>query len=344
MLAKSFSSLRSKLPLEDKKMKNEFWSVFCPSPSPDWYLAGTYLKMSVLRFSCQVYRKRSLRSHILIGKLHLVWHASSSPWSSSATSSLFKMAATAVSINRRDVTANWSFIGLLPATSQTVTFGERSSDRLETVLAWSGDPPDSLGPSSPGIWPTSSLSPSRGRRVVCLLPSSSFSRISLLVKVVRSLRYSSHSLSVHSWVDWIGFSQDSDASTFRYLPEKTWHLGSRLLSSGFHRMWPIEKGGQIKPVLASLIPVVPLTLPGGLLPDFSRCQFSGHSGEDALHHPLLCLWPLLFAFLWVMSETSWTLEKHIRNDSSGFSKASRSLQWCHNFENFDPEITDCYRV
>ena len=140
-----------------------------------------------------------MRSHIPIRKLHHVRHASSSPWSSSVTSSFLKMAAVAVAVSiiRRDVIANWSFICLLPASAQIVTFGEGSSGRLETALACSGDPPDSIGPTSPRIWLTSYFDSSQGRRLVCLLPSSSFSKVPLLVKVVRLLQYLSHSPSVH---------------------------------------------------------------------------------------------------------------------------------------------------
>ena len=53
------------------------------------------------------------------------------------------MAAVAVSTACRDVAAKWSFVYLLPASAETVTFGERSSDPLEIVLAYSGDSPDS---------------------------------------------------------------------------------------------------------------------------------------------------------------------------------------------------------
>ena len=164
--------------------------------------------MTVLASSCQACRKRSLSLHIPIRKLHLVLHASSSSWSSSLTSSLFKMAAVTVSIAFRDITASWSSICLLPASAQTVTYGEGSLDRLETVLPSSGNPPDSIGTTSPGIWLTSHFDPSWGRPLVCLLPSSSFSKIPLSVKVIRSSQHLTHSLIEHSWVDWKGFSQD----------------------------------------------------------------------------------------------------------------------------------------
>ena len=158
-------------------------------------------------------------------KLHHVRHASSSPSSSSVTSSLFKMAAVDVSIARRDVTANWNFISRLPASAEKVTFGERSSDRPETIPACSGDPPDSIASTSPRIWRTSYISASRGRRFVCSLPSSSFSKIPLLVRVVRSSQHLFHTLCGHSCCPGVGlgegFSQDLNSITLWYFPEKT---------------------------------------------------------------------------------------------------------------------------
>ena len=32
-----------------------------------------------------------------------------------------------------------------------------------------------------------------------------------------------------------------------------------------------------------------------------------------------------------------------QNEFSDFSVTGRPLTWCHNFENFDPHITACYR-
>ena len=55
------------------------------------------------------------------------------------------MAAVAVLIARRDVTANWNSIYRLPASAQKMVFGERFLDRPETALACSGDPPASRG-------------------------------------------------------------------------------------------------------------------------------------------------------------------------------------------------------
>ena len=153
--------------------------------------------MTALLFSCQVCRKWSLRSHIPIRKFHHVRHSSSSPWSSSVTASLFKMAAVTVLTARRDVTANWSFICLLSASAPTVTFGERSSDGLDTVLASSGDLPDSIGTNSPRTRPTSCFGGIQGTRLVCLLPSSSFSKIPLSVKAIRSSRHLLHELCGH---------------------------------------------------------------------------------------------------------------------------------------------------
>ncbi len=118
------------------------------------------------------------------------------------------MAAIAASTVCRDVTANWSFICLLPASAQTVKFRERSSDCLETVLACSGHPSDSIGTTSPRIWLTSFFGPSLGRRLVCLLPSSSFSKIPLLVKVIRSFHHFFHLIDGHSRASLRGFSQD----------------------------------------------------------------------------------------------------------------------------------------
>ena len=90
------------------------------------------------------------------------------------------------------VIANWSshmrsssrstVMLLQVASAQNITHGEEFSDCLGTVLACSGDPldsPDSIGTSSPGVWLTSHIGhfgPSRGRRLVCLLSYSSFSR------------------------------------------------------------------------------------------------------------------------------------------------------------------------
>ena len=155
--------------------------------------------MTVLLFSCQVCRKRSLRSHIPCRKCHHTQHASSSsPLSCSVASSLLKMAAVAVLIARRDVTANWNFTCRLPASAQKVTFGERFSDRPETALACSGDPPDSIGTTSSRIWATSCFGASRGRRLVGLILSSSFSNTPLLVKVIRSSQNLFHTLCGHS--------------------------------------------------------------------------------------------------------------------------------------------------
>ncbi len=57
---------------------------------------------------------------------------------------------------------------------------ERSSDRPETLHVCSGDHPDSIGSGSPRIGSTSYFGASWGRRLVCLPPSSSFSKISSL--------------------------------------------------------------------------------------------------------------------------------------------------------------------
>ena len=62
-----------------------------------------------------------------------------------------EMAEVVASTACRDVIADWSFICLLPPSAQKVTFRNGSSDHLETVLACSGDRPDSNGPTSPKI-------------------------------------------------------------------------------------------------------------------------------------------------------------------------------------------------
>ncbi len=51
---------------------------------------------------------------------------------------------------------------------------------LKPLLTGLGDPPDSIGASSPKIWSTSRFGANRGRRLVCLLPSSSLSEILVL--------------------------------------------------------------------------------------------------------------------------------------------------------------------
>ena len=81
------------------------------------------------------------------------------------------MASGVASTACREVTANWSLVRLLPAPAETVTYGERSSDRLEVALVGLGDPPDSIGSAFLGIWSTSCSGLSRGRRLVCMLPS-----------------------------------------------------------------------------------------------------------------------------------------------------------------------------
>ncbi len=43
-------------------------------------------------------------------------------------------------------------------------FGERSSDRPETALVYSGDPPDSIGTTFPRIWPNPDFGEFQGRR------------------------------------------------------------------------------------------------------------------------------------------------------------------------------------
>ena len=108
------------------------------------------------------------------------------------------MAAVVASTAGRDVTASWNFVCLLPAPAQTVTYGEWSSGRLEVALACLGDPHDLIGTCSPGIWLTSCFGPSRGGRLVCLLPSSSFSKTPLLVKVMRLSQHFFHLLGGHS--------------------------------------------------------------------------------------------------------------------------------------------------
>ncbi len=193
------------------------------------------------------------------------------------------MADAAVSIACCDVTAGWSSICLLPALAQTVTFKEGSSDRLETVLACSGDPSDWIGTTSPRIWLTSYFGPNRGRRLVCLLSSSSFSKIPLLVKVISSSMLLFHLLGGHSWADLRGFSQDLGSSTFRYSPETTWRVCSRLLTSGSHGMRFVKKGCQIHSALDPFTPVAPLTLSRGFLPQFPRCQLPAHGASLGIH-------------------------------------------------------------
>ena len=162
-----------------------------------------------------------MRSHILIRNFHHVSHASLPPWlfstvlspslgvvvvfltfsrwptpllSSSSVTSLFKIAVTVAPTACRDVIVTWCKELHLPASSlcPNIGHGEKSSDRLETVLACSGDPPDLIGTTSFRICLTSYVDPSWGRRLVCLFPSSSFHKISLLLKVNRSSWYSLH--------------------------------------------------------------------------------------------------------------------------------------------------------
>ena len=66
-------------------------------------------------------------------------------------------------------TGKRSFICLLPASVQTA-----SSDRLETTLTCSGDPPDSIQTTSLGIWLTSFFGSSSGYRP---LPASAKSHL-----------------------------------------------------------------------------------------------------------------------------------------------------------------------
>ena len=133
---------------------------------------------------CEVGRERRSCYHLL-------------HFASCATPSLFEMAAVAAVFRGVLVIR-----GMLPRLTTSclcpsIGYGERSLVRLEVVHACSGDSPESVKTTSPRIQLTSHFGVSRGRRFVCLLPSSSFSKMLILVKVITSPQHSFHSLSGH---------------------------------------------------------------------------------------------------------------------------------------------------
>ena len=107
-----------------------------------------------------------------------------------------------------------------------------------------------------------------------------FHKIPPSMNILRSSWHSFHQLSRRSWVHPEGFYQALGNITFRHLLEKTWHSSSRVLASGFHKMRLLTWCHQFSPGLALCAPVVSLTRPRRVPPEFPICQLSTHLGED----------------------------------------------------------------
>ena len=171
-------------------------------------------------------------------------------------------------------TGGKNFICLLLTLS--IGHGERSSDRLQNVLACSGDPPDLIETTSARIWLTSHFGGNWGRHLVGSLPYPSFHKISLLLKVNRSYRYLLHWVGGRPWVHAGGLYRSSVNIAFWFPSGKTWHSSS--LSPVFR--FPVTWHHQISSALALPSPVVSLT-PRLFLPEFRRSKLSAHSGENS---------------------------------------------------------------